>query len=147
MCIYSNRCKTFTQIYNWHKYNWHRVPRKHLSYMASLTAWPSVSLPPVFLAPETPAARLNEELTWVEWGNRPPFTSLFYGNWYAVQSFKISSGPYKSRAPSAGLWIGIMKPPDRINLGDKCQQRPLRIWYPMIVCVNVRFIKRAEFFV
>ena len=27
------------------------------------------------------------------------------------RSFRIGSGPYKSRAPSAGLWIGIMKPP------------------------------------
>ena len=85
----------------------------------------------------------------VEWrtylsgmGQSPPFTSLFYGNWYAVQSFKISSGPYKSRAPSTCLWIGIMKPPGHIDLGDKCQQRPLGIWYPRIVCVNVRFIKR-----
>ena len=34
-----------------------------------------------------------------------------------IQSFRIGSGPYKSRAPSTGLWIGIMKPPRPQGIG------------------------------
>ena len=98
--------------------------------LAIITSWPGFGWTAFLTWPVGPnisftlflAIQTSDPLGWRTHlsgiGQSLSFTSSFLlRRKEGTQSFRIGSGPYKSRAPSTGLWIGIMKPPRPHRIG------------------------------